>query len=186
MRQHYIHRVQAYLVVTVPEAVVEKNLGYLPWLLGENLAGRIDPYALEQGLGYYPALALFRDLPEVIDPALLQLNDEVAAFAIFYSQRMIQRHLADLFTTISVEQANCTAFTLPRIRPAQQRAPLLLAEHYAPNRVKLELLLTAIHSKPVADIEQMVLRKISSKGREPFSSMAITGSHLLDRTLVSG
>jgi hypothetical protein len=92
------------LTVTVPEEVVEAQLGYLPWVLGENLAGQVDTYVMEERLGYYPALDYFRDRPEAVDQALLQLIDEVATFCASYARRELRRRLSRVFSNVQIEQ----------------------------------------------------------------------------------
>jgi len=171
--------VAASLTVTVPEAVVEQNVGYLPWVLGENLAGQVDAYVMEQGLGYYPAMDYFREYPEVVDSALLLLIDEIATYCASYARRELRRRLSRAFSSIQVEQAQCLAYTMPRVRSSRSGAPGALAAHYTPNTLKMELLLSSIQKGAFEGLEELTLNKLMRWGREPFESFQVNGSKLL-------
>lgn len=174
--------VAASLTVTVPQDVVEQNVGYLPWVLGENLAGQVDAYVMEQGLGYYPALDFFRDLPEAVDPALLVLIDEIATYCANYARRELRRRLSRVFSNIQFEQVQCTAYTMPRVRPARSGAPRHLSEHYCPNSLKMELLLSSIQKEVFEGLEEITLNKLKRWGREPFELFQVHGSQLIHRS----
>lgn len=171
--------VAASLTVSVPETVVEPNMGYLPWVLGENLAGQVDAWVMEQGMGYYPALDFFRDHPEAVDPALLMLIDEVAIFCADFARRELRRRLSRAFSSVQVEQAQCTAYTMPRVRPTRSGAPAGLAEHYSPNTLKMELLLSSIQKGAFEGLEELTLNKLMRWGREPFEAFQVNGSTLM-------
>lgn len=171
--------VAASLTLTVPETVLEQNVGYLPWVLGENLAGQVDATVMEQGLGYYPALDFFRDQPEAVDPALLVLIDEIATYCAAYARRELRRRLSRAFSSVQVEQAQCTAYTMPRVRPSRSGAPAGLAEHYSPNSLKMELLLSSIQRGSFEGLEELTLNKLLRWGREPFERFQIHGAKLL-------
>lgn len=171
--------VAASLTVTVPQTVVEQNVGYLPWVLGENLAGQVDAYVMEQGLGYYPALDFFRDLPEAVDLSLLLLIDEIATYCASYVRRELRRRLSRAFSSIQVEQAQCTAYTLPRVRPSRCGAPGGLAQHFSPDTLKMEVLLSSIQKGAFEGLEEMTRNKLMRWGREPFEHFLVNGSLLM-------
>ena len=174
--------VAASLTVSVPQDVVEQRVGYLPWVLGENLAGQVDAYVMEQGLGYYPALDYFRDHPEAVDPALLLLIDEIATFCAGYARRELRRRLSRAFSSVKIEQAQCSAYTMPRVRPSRSGAPASLAVHYTPATLKMELLLSSIQKGSFDGLEQLSLDKLVTWGREPFETFQVHGSLLLKPT----
>ena len=167
------------LTVSVPEEVVEQQVGYLPWVLGENLAGQVDTYVMEERLGYYPALDYFRDHPEAVDPALLHLIDEVATFCAGYARRELRRRLSRLFSNVEFEQMQCTAYTMPRMRPNRSNGPMELAQHYAPDTLKMELLLSSIQKERFEGEERLALEKVSRFAREPFAHFQLNGAKLL-------
>jgi hypothetical protein len=168
------------VTVSVPEEVVEAQVGYLPWVLGENLAGQVDTYVMEERLGYYPALDYFRDHPEAVDPALLHLIDEVATFCANYARHEVRRRLARVFSNVQIEQLQCTAYTMPRMRPNRNNGPMELAQHYTPDTLKMELLLSSIQKERFEGEEKMAMDKISRLVREPFSRFQINGAKLLE------
>lgn len=160
------------LTANVPDGVVEANTGYVPWVLGENLGGQVDAWVMEQGLGYYPAMDFFRDRPAAVDPALLLLIDEVSTWCTAYAEREIRRRLSRAFSNVQVTQVRATAFGLPHVRPSRDGAPAALASHYAPNRLKAELLLGSIQ-KGEADVEPLIRRQLNQWLRGPFEQLEI-------------
>jgi hypothetical protein len=155
-------------------------MGYLPWLLGENLAGMVDSYVAEQGVGYYPALDFFRDHPEAVDPALLLLIDEVSRYCLDYTQQEIKRRLSHAFSHVQFQNVQCTAYAMPRVRPQRAQAPQELAGHYSPNHVKLELVLSSIQRRPLEHIDEIAMHKVSRNAREPFESFKLLNTRVID------
>lgn len=171
--------VAASLTVTVSQEVVEQHTGYLPWVLGDNLAGMVDAYVMEQRLGYYPALDYFRDQPQAVDPALLILIDEIAIFSADYARRELRHRLARAFSSVELEQVYCTAYTMPRARPSHSNAPEELAAHYSPDTLKVELLLRMVGDECLEGIETLALNRLTQWGREPFSHFVANGAQQL-------
>lgn len=164
------------VTLRIADPVVETNVGYLPWVLGENLAGQVDAWVMENGLGYYPALAFFRDRPDAVDPALLALLDEVARFCVEYSRRELARRLRSAFAVVDVRDARCTAYTLPHVRPSRDAAPANLARHYAPDSVKADLVLTP--GRSASRLEQAHLPGLLGQWLgSAFASVKVSGAH---------
>ncbi|MEN8170021.1 MAG: hypothetical protein ABFS08_07340 [Pseudomonadota bacterium] len=168
------------LTISVPEEVVDQQLGYLPWVLGENLAGQVDTYVMEEHLGYYPALDYFRDYPKAVDPALLTLVDEVAAFCAGFVRHELRRRLSRVFSKVRIEQLQCTAYTMPKVRPNRNNGPMDLAKHYCPDTLKVELLLSSIQKGHFDGEERMAMDKLSRFAREPFSHFQLNGAKRLE------
>lgn len=171
--------VAASLTVTVSQEIVEQATGYMPWVLGDNLAGMVDAYVMEQQLGYYPALDYFRDLPQTVDPSLLILIDEIAIFCAEYARRELRHRLARAFSSIGVEQLQCTAYTMPRVRPNHSGAPEALALHYSPDTLKVELLLEMLREEALDNVETLALNRLTQWGREPFARFKANGAQRL-------
>ncbi len=177
----HIARIAAVLKVQVGDEVMEANLGYLPWVLGENLAGQVDPWVMEQRLGYYPALDFCRDKPQVVDPALLQLIDQMARFGEEYTRRELRRRLRGGFSHVDVERIQTEAYAMPRVRPSQPKSPEHLAKHYAPSTFRAELLLGMIQRGEVEGIERLVAQRIRQWAKPAFSSLELLSTRLLDQ-----
>lgn len=168
------------VVVQVDDELVEQNIGYLPWVLGENLAGQIDAFVSETGLGYYPALDYFRLKPDVVDPALIALTDQVAAFCGEYSRRELRRRLSAEFAAVKLQRLQCMAYTMPRVRPSRGNAPGDLAGHYSPNTMKLDLVLQAALNGDVAASESRAVQTLISLARELFEQFEVLNSRCLE------
>lgn len=175
----HIQKVEVGIQVAVPETVVEANVGYLPWVLGENLAGMVDSYVMEKGLGYYPALDFFRDKVDVVDPALLLLIDQVAMFCVEFTRREFRRRLSHAFSHVQVDDAKCTAYAIPRARPSHAQAPQALAEHYTPKNIKLVMTLSSIHKRPIETIDELAMHKLSRNAREAFEDFRLLNTRII-------
>ncbi|HEY0635521.1 MAG TPA: hypothetical protein VGE00_09065 [Gammaproteobacteria bacterium] len=175
----HIVRFATVLKVRVGDEVIEPNMGYLPWVLGENLAGQVDPWVMEQRLGYYPALDFFRDKPQVVDPALLLLIDAMARFGEEYTRRELRRRLRGGFSHVDVERIQVEAFAMPRIRPSQPKSPEELAKHYAPATFRVELLLGMIQRGEVERIERLVASRIQQWAKPAFHTLELLSTRQL-------
>ena len=143
-RRMQVERLELSALVTVPDEVIEFNVGYLPEVLGDNLADQAGAFAELQGMGYYPALDYFRDRPDVVDPALLNLTDEVAGFCTRFAEQAFRRRLVRAFASVTVLDSRCTCYGMPRVRPTRRDALAQLAEHYSPRSVRLQLVVSAV------------------------------------------
>ena len=170
-----IIRFQCSVTATVPEGVVEANVGYLPWVLGENLAGQVDAWVMEERFGYYPALEFFRGRQQVVDPALLLLIDEVVRYCTLYLKRESRRRLSRAFSAVDVLQARSTAYGLPHVRPSRGGAPSELAQHYAPNRIKADLVLSSIQKGDFDQAESLARRQLNAWLGNSFSHLEVGG-----------
>jgi hypothetical protein len=173
-------RISSVLKVRVGDEVVEPNLGYLPWVLGENLAGQVDAWVMEQRLGYYPAIDFFRDKPQVVDPALLQLIDEMARFGEEYTRRELRRRLRGGFSHVDVERVQLEAYAMPRMRTSQPKSPELLAKHYAPATFRVELLLGMIQRGEVDGLQRLINQRIHQWAKPAFDSLELLSTRLLN------
>ncbi len=153
----HIDRYRAVLEVVVDDALVEQNVGYLPWVIGENLAGQVDAHVNEQRLGYYPALDYFREWPNAVDPALLELCTQLGQWVEAYARRELRRRLSRAFSSVTLEEARLAAFAMPRVLPSRDGAPAQLALHYSPNRLRLELRLGLLSKQGQDRFEPRVL-----------------------------
>jgi hypothetical protein len=168
-----IVRVAIGAVVRVPEEVVEHNVGYVPAVLGANLAEQVQAYVRRGGVGYFPALDYFRARPEAVDPALLGLTDEVASFCVNFTSREFRRRLSRAFSNVQVQQAQATAYTLPKVRRQERNASAALSRHYSPNGVKVELVLSSIEKQPVERVEKLAARKVAGWTRAAFDDFEL-------------
>lgn len=175
----HFSRVAIGVTVQVPEELVEANIGYFPSVLGDHLAEQVLTHVEDNGVGYYPALDYFRDHTGALDPALLALTDEVAAFCITYARREFRRRLSRVFSSVQVQQAQCMAFNLPPVRPSHKDAVERLARHYSPNAVKLELVLSSIEKQSFEREEAMASLKLTRWARGPFREFRILGTRRL-------
>jgi len=176
----HVARVECRVALTVPDEVVEPNMGYVSAALGMALAQQVDGYVRSRGLGYYPAFDYFRAQPDAVDPALLSLIDEVAAFCAAYARRELRRRLSGAFSNVQVAQTQCTAYAMPRARPNQSDGPKALALHFSPNRLRLDLILSSIHKGQAEGIEELTVKRLTQWVRAPFERFELLSHRLLE------
>jgi hypothetical protein len=142
--------------------------------IGRTLAERVDAIVRAQRLGYYPALDYFEDHPDM-DPALIGTVKALAAQIRKRVKREVQKHLWPVFSSVQIERATTLAFTLPRVTPAQADALARLAQHYFPNTVRLELVLTTLDKQHRLDeAEKFSSSKVVRNLRDAFESVSVT------------
>lgn len=174
----HVSRTAVVVEATVADELVEQNMGYLPWVLGENLAEQVQAHVERHGTGYYPALDYFRTLPESVDPALITLTDEVVRFCGDYARRELRRRLSHAFSKIAVEKIQSTAYSMPRVRPAQGGARQRLARHYSPNVIRLDVVLSRVGAEAPADPDpaRSAAQQVLQQGHPAFESLDVLSS----------
>jgi hypothetical protein len=117
---------------------------YLPCsadIIGKTFASIAVEYEKKNKTGYYPAIEFFKTLDDV-DPDLLASAEQVAWLVSKLARETIQSKLRPIFSSVSFQSIQTMAFSLPKVRPNQVDAIERLAQHYTPNTVKIELVLT--------------------------------------------
>ncbi|MBE9568022.1 MAG: hypothetical protein IMF14_04950, partial [Proteobacteria bacterium] len=122
---------------------------YLPCsatIIGRTLAGIADEYARESKAGYYPAIDFFKTLvnddKNPVDPDLITSAEQVAWLVSKLARETIQKQLRPIFSSVQFRSVQTLAFSMPKVRPNSKDAIERLAEHYTPDAVKIELVLT--------------------------------------------
>ncbi len=126
---------------------------YLPCsadIIGQTLAAIADEYEKENRTGYYPAIEFFKTLDNV-DPDLIASAEQVAWLVSKLARETIQSKLRPIFSSVHFQSIQTMAFSLPKIRPNQADAIERLAEHYTPDVVKIELVLTMMRRDSEAE-----------------------------------
>jgi hypothetical protein len=147
--------------------------------IGRTLAERVDTIVRAEKLGYYPALDYFEDHAGM-DPALIGMVKSLAVQIRKSVKREVQTHLWPVFSSVQIERATTLAFTLPRVTPAQADALARLAQHYFPNTVRLELVLTTLDKQHRLDeAEKFSSSKVVRNLRDTFESVSVTATRRL-------
>ncbi|HWR87428.1 MAG TPA: hypothetical protein VN277_03300 [Acidiferrobacterales bacterium] len=165
-------------VVMAPDRL-EALLSAAERKLGRTLAERVEAIVRTERLGYFPALDFFEDHPGM-DPELINQVKALAAQIRKRVKREVQTHLWPVFSSVQIERATTLAFTLPRVTPAQPDALARLAQHYFPNAVRLELVLTTLDKQHhLEEVEQFSSSKVVRNLRDAFESVNVTATRRL-------
>ena len=165
--------------VVMAPARLEALLSTAQRELGRTLAGRVDMIVRAEKLGYYPALDYFEDHPDM-EPGLIETAKTLAALIRKRVKREVQTHLWPIFSSVHIERATTLAFTLPRMTPAQPDALARLAEHYFPNAVRLELVLSTLDKQHRLDeVETFSSNKAIRNLRDAFDFVSVTATRRL-------
>ena len=150
MTQLHVSKIHISLLVTVPYEVLERHLPSSADVVGETLTDRVIELVKEQNLGYFPPLDYFQK-QNAIDTDLMDAAETIGWFAAKMVREEIQRKMRAFFSTISFQSVQCTAFSMPGVRPSQPNAYHALLMHYTPNTVKLDLVATVLKKQERPD-----------------------------------
>lgn len=165
-------------VVLAPQRL-EALLNVAERNLGQTLAERVEAIVRAQRLGYYPALDFFDDHPDM-DLELIGTVKALAAQIRKRVKREVQTHLWPVFSSVRIERATTLAFTLPRMTPAQPDALVRLAQHYFPNAVRLELVLSTLDKQHrMEEAEAFSADKVVRNLRDAFESVSVSATRRL-------
>ena len=106
--------------------------------LGRELATAIDAYCNKHHLGYYPAIAFFRQVDE-FDQDLIDQAEQLSWKVCKLAREEVQSRLRPVFSTVKFKSVQTEAFALPPVRPNRASSLEKLAEHCTVDTVKLEL-----------------------------------------------
>ncbi len=126
---------------------------YLPCsadIIGKTLASIADEYTTENKTGYYPAIEFFKTL-DTVDPDLITSAEQVSWLVSKLARETIQLKLRPIFSSVQFQSIQTLAFSLPKVRPNNVDALELLAKHYTPDKVKIELVLTMMRRDSEAE-----------------------------------
>ena len=129
---------------------LERHLVASPRVVGAELALQVDEYVTEHRLGYYPALAFFKEQGGV-EPELLKAADDIAWFLTNWVQEEVERLLRPLFAQLRFDAVQATAFSMPTARPRGRVGVEALARHFTVDQVRLLVEATAAGKRAVGD-----------------------------------
>ena len=141
------------LIIIDVQLKAETLQQYLPCsanIIGKTLADIADEYQEENKTGYYPAMDFFKSL-DTVDPDLIASAEQVSWLVSKLAREIIQSKLRPIFSSVQFQSIQNLAFSLPKVRPNKVDALDRLAQHYTPDTVKIELLLTMMRRDSEAD-----------------------------------
>lgn len=174
-------RVLLTLNVRLKEEDLTHHLPRSADIIGKTLAYIADGYERENKTGYYPAMEFFRTL-DGVDSNIIASAEQVAWLVAKLAREAIQKKLRPIFSSVHFESIQTIAFSMPRVRPNQAGAIEKLSEHYTPDTVKIELVVTMMRRDSEAEdsraepyARKMIFRWLSSE----FASVEVTSSTAL-------
>jgi hypothetical protein len=162
----HFNRVHLTLRVTIDDEVLGQHSVASPEIVGGELASQVMEYSREHDLGYYPALDYFRTQGG-IDSELLEAAESIGWLACNLAREEVTRKTRPVFSSVSFLAVQSLAFTMPTVRPGQPNALTLLAEHYSPNGVKLEMEVSLIQKRPADEGIERFSRQVVSRWLKP-------------------
>lgn len=172
-------RIAVTVTVRVGDDVVEPNTGFSAQAVGHSAAAQVDEHVRNSGLGYYPAIDFYRDEPTAVDPALLDLLDELAGYCAAYARSELRRRLRRVFSVVEIGHMAAIAYTMPRVRRSQPDRLERLAAHYAPHELRCELLVTVIEKQLYAGLEQAAGQRLLQWAGPAFEQVTVVECRLL-------
>lgn len=175
-----IARVALTLQVTIAPEKLDALLREADKRLAAALAERVDAWVRSEKLGYYPALE-FLASQGVIGAQEYEALRGLAATVRKRVKRDVQTHLWPVFSSVHIERAQSLAFLLPRLAPGRPESALLLARHYFPNVVRLELVLASLdkHNR-LEEVAAITEQKVVRNLRDAFEAVAVSATRRIE------
>ena len=154
--------------------------------VGRELARAVDGYCREHALGYYPAIEFFRDNPAV-DQNLLDNAERLAWVVSKKVREQVRSRLRPVFSSVKFRSVQTESFMLPPVRPNQSSALERLIEHYTPDSIRLEILVSLLRKDQDErrDAMEGYARKMMHRWLSSgFDEVEITSSVVLDERSV--
>lgn len=146
-------RFDSVLVIIDAKLKTEDLQRYLPCsanIIGQTLAKIADEYEKENKTGYYPAIEFFK-AQDNVDPDLITSAEQVAWLVSKLARETIQLKLRPIFSSVRFQSIQTLAFALPKVRPGKKDALQELGNHYTPDSVKIELIVTMMRRDSEAE-----------------------------------
>ena len=143
-------KVLVIIEVQLKREMLQQNLPCSAAVIGQSLAEYADDYARANKTGYYPAIEFFKTRDD-IDPELIASAEQVAWLVAKLARQTIQRRLRPIFSSVQFRSVQTLAFTMPRVRPFKPDSVEMLAKHYTPDTVKVELELSMMRRDRESD-----------------------------------
>jgi hypothetical protein len=167
--------------VVIDPVSLEEHAAASADVIGKELARQVAEYSRSNKLGYFPALDYFRDHEDAVDKELLDAADNLSWLATRLVREEVRKRLRPLFASLRFDAIQNLAFTMPPIRPGQPNAMLRLAEHYAPNTVKLDLTASIVTQYDTAqDMKGHSSHQVYRWLKDHFESVEVTSCRQLD------
>ena len=126
------------LIVTVKLEDLDSHSAASSEIVGKALAEQVASYEKKERLGYYPPLEYFLQSSEGIDPDLLDAAENQAWLATKLVREEVRKRLRPIFASLRIDAMQNLLYTMPKVRPGMPSASRKLAEHFTPNKVRLE------------------------------------------------
>jgi hypothetical protein len=175
----HIAKIALTIKARLPREALQQHFPAPVETLGEQLAQQCMDYTQRQSLGYFPALEFFQEQGG-IDTYLLDAVGQISLLAVTMTKQEVSRVLQPLFSSVNVGIVQSLAYTMPMIRPSQPQAKKMLAEHYLPDKVKFEVVVTLLQKKPAESGIENAARQIALRWLdEIFPEVEVTSARLL-------
>ena len=126
------------VVVTVKLEDLDSHSAASSEVVGKALADQVADYEKKRRLGYYPPLEYFQQSTEGIEPDLLDAAENLAWLATKLVREEVRKRLRPIFASLRIDAMQNLLYTMPKVRPGMPSAKKKLAEHFTPNKVRLE------------------------------------------------
>ena len=143
-------------------------------IVGREMARAVASYARQNKLGYYPPLEYFQQQPGSVDADLLEAVDNLSWLASRLVREEVRRQLRPIFASLRIDALQNQVFTMPKVRPGSPSALEKLAEHFTPNRVRLQLTAKIINRDgPEKDFKRYASHLVHRWLKEHFLSVDV-------------
>lgn len=169
------------MVITVKLDDLDSHSAAASHVVGKELARQIGDYEKQKKLGYYPALEYFQEADAGIDPDLLDAADSLAWLATRLVREEVRKRLRPIFASLRIDAMQNLVYTMPKVRPGRKSALMQLAEHFTPNKVRVELTARIMNRDgQEKDLKRYVSHLVHRWLNEHFESIEVTSCRQQD------
>ena len=169
------------LVIAVKLDDLDSHSAAASIVIGQELARQIADYERKNKLGYYPALEYFQEAGAGIDPDLLDAADNLAWLATKLVREEVRKRLRPIFASLRIDAMQNLVYTMPKVRPGRKSAQMQLAEHFTPNKVRVELTARIMNRDgQEKDLKRYVSHLVHRWLNEHFESIEVTSCRQQD------
>ncbi len=163
------------ILITVKLEDLDSHSSAVAALVGKELARQVAAYEKKNHLGYYPAMEYFQESARGVDADLLDAADNLAWSATKLVREEVRKSLRPVFSSLRFDAMQNLLYTMPRVRPGKPSAQQQLAEHFTPNKVRLELTAQIMNKDDVEkDLKRYTSHLVHRWLKEHFESIEVT------------
>jgi len=163
------------ILITVKLEDLDSHSVAAAGVVGKEMAKQVAIYEKDNHLGYYPAMDYFQEAAVGVDADLLDTADNLAWLATKLVREEVRMRLRPVFSSLRFDAIQNLLYTMPRVRPGSTSVQQKLAQHFTPNKVRLELTAKILNKDGIEkDLKRYTSHLVYRWLKKHFESIEVT------------